>query len=95
MLFLLKWLAGLAHFDKELRHFYRNDRRLLPGQRPPLTGTAGVSPASGTVRCDRFSRRSRFALAAGGTPAVPVKSLTLFSEELFSEELDHLKLTHG
>jgi len=52
MLFLLKWLAGLTQFDKELRHFYRDDGRVLPGQRPPLTGTAGVSPASSTVRCN-------------------------------------------
>ena len=47
-----------------------------------LTGIAGVSPALNAVRrfdfCwdPRHTYCSRFALAAGETPAIPVRSLT-------------------
>jgi len=89
MQFLLKWLAGLTQFDKELRHFYLNDRRVSPYQRPPLTGTAGVSPASSTVRCERFRRARASRSRRAGRPRS--------QEELdrLGEELERLKLTHG
>jgi len=53
-----------------------------------FTGTAGVPPAVSAEReqkfgVEYFSRSSHLAvLEAGGTPAVPVKRLTLSSEEL-------------
>ena len=53
-----------------------------------FTGSAGVSPAGSTVRCDDLAQHSTsdalFALrahSAGETPALPVKSLILLSKE--------------
>ena len=48
-------------------------------QRQLFTGTAGVPPATRrrrAVLCHRFRTFSRFALIAGGTPAVPVDAMT-------------------